>query len=263
MLGLVSAGQQVDPSAVEWLLSAQAPDGGWGSPDATGISLHVLAALDQDQYGEAIQSAVESLQATQQTDGGWGFDSPSSVNSTSEVMQGLTAAGENPFDPTWSVVTSGTLRNGADFALAQQGANGCWPNLFGEGDDPYATTDGIILLSLAPPWGAVAQGEEPEEAAATQTVPATAEPAETLEAVVEATEVVPSPTALPDVAEATVETEVAQVTATAAPQDTAAPTLTPTADDRGASTGNPLLWVALGAGLLVLVVAYFVYQSRR
>jgi hypothetical protein len=43
----------------------------------------------------------------------------------------------------------GTLTNAADAVLAMQGDNGCWPNLFGPGDDPYSTTDAIQLLALA------------------------------------------------------------------------------------------------------------------
>jgi hypothetical protein len=37
--------------------------------------------------------------------------------------------------------------------MAQQEPNGCWPNTFGPGDDPYSTTDAIILLAQQPGWG--------------------------------------------------------------------------------------------------------------
>src|SRR5690606_30446131 len=99
MLGLLAAGQDVDPAAEEWLLSAQLEDGGWGDADATGISLQVLTILEDEAYEDVIAQALDGLHATQQADGGWGFELPSSVNSTSEVAQGLTAVGENPFIP--------------------------------------------------------------------------------------------------------------------------------------------------------------------
>jgi hypothetical protein len=36
--------------------------------------------------------------------------------------------------------------------MSGQGDNGCWPNAFGPGDDPFSTTDAIIALSLEPGW---------------------------------------------------------------------------------------------------------------
>lgn len=267
MLGLLAAGQDVDPAAEEWLLSAQAADGGWGSADATGISLQVLALLDDEAHEEAITQALENLQAMQQADGGWGFELPSSVNSTSEVAQGLTAVGENPFDPSWSVVMSGTLRNAADVALWQQGDNGCWPNLFGEGDDPYATTDGIILLSLSPPWGAGFEGEVQTEPEAPAEVAATAEAEETPEVVVEETEVVPSPTAEEEVAQET-EAPETEAPATEPPAEVQEPAVTPTtaasadaADDAG---GVPVwIWVVAAVVLLALAGIFFALSRRR
>lgn len=266
MLGLLAADQQVDPSADEWLLSAQGEDGGWGDADATGISLQVLALLDDGAHEDAIAQALDSLRAIQQTDGGWGFELPSSVNSTSEVAQGLTAVGENPFAPGWSVVVSGTLRNAADVGLSEQGDNGCWPNLFGEGDDPYATTDGIILLSLSPPWGA-----DPESGPATETdapaeVAATAEAEETPEVVVEETEIVPSPTADEEVAEGAETPEpAAQPTEppSSVEEPAATPTMTPSEVVEEAG-GVPLwIWVVAAIVLLALAGLFFALSRRR
>lgn len=272
MLGLLSAGIDPDPSAVAWLLAAQGEDGSWGSPDTTGISLQALVQLGGEPYEEPIAGGVASLRATQQADGGWGFAFPSSVNSTAEVAQGLALAGENPFDPTWSVVTSGTLRNGADFTLAQQGANGCWPNLFGEGDDPYATTDGIILLAQQAGFGVLepeageAEGEAEEQAEPTPEPAAVATPTE--EVIVEATEVVPSPTAeAPEldeelVPEAEDGAEDAPATAVAAgsgePEDAAQGDGVQGNGAQGDEFDwSLLLWIAVGFALLLLVMAYF------
>ncbi|MFW5940439.1 MAG: prenyltransferase/squalene oxidase repeat-containing protein [Chloroflexota bacterium] len=173
MLGLASIGEPVDSTAVEWLLAAH-EDGDWGGPDATGISLQALAASGE-LPDDVREMALEQLQEQQLADGGWGMEAPSSPNSTSEVAQGLAAAGQNPFDPAWSRVMSGTLQNAADVVLAQQADNGCWPNLFGPGDDPYGTTDAMLLLMLTPEWGAVAPQADDAQQEATATATLTAE----------------------------------------------------------------------------------------
>jgi hypothetical protein len=163
--GLLAAGLEPDPTAVAWLLDNH-DDGDWGGgPDANGLALYVLARLDVTPA-----EAIEVLRQSQQADGGWGFDS-ASPSSSLEVARGLVAAGENPFAPQWSRVVSGTLTNAADAVLAMQGDDGCWPNLFGPGDDPYSTTDAIQLLALTAeaPFGlaetAVAAEPEPEPTA--------------------------------------------------------------------------------------------------
>lgn len=143
MLGLLAAGEAVDETAVSFLLNSHT-SGDWGGPDSNGIALNVLGNL-----GQPVLEAIANLQATQLPDGGWGFD-VSNPSSSSEVVQGLKASGENPYGPEWSQIVSGTLTNAADVVMAQQGENGCWPNLYGPGDDPYGTTDAIILLMVEP-----------------------------------------------------------------------------------------------------------------
>ncbi len=147
MLGLLAVNELVDLSAADFLLDAQV-DGDWGGPDANGISLNTLGRL-----GFTLPQAIDNVRAKQEADGGWGFGVPSDPSSSSEVVQGLIQNDENPFSPEWSKVVSGTLANAADLVLAQQGDNGCWPNRWGPGDDPFATTDGILLLVQQPDWG--------------------------------------------------------------------------------------------------------------
>ncbi len=147
MLGLMAAGEMVDPAAVDFLLDAQI-DGDWGAPDGNGISLHVLGRL-----GISVPEAIDNLRGTQEADGGWGFGVPSDPSSSSEIVQGLIQNKENPFSPGWSKVANGTISNAADMVLGQQGASGCWPNRWGPGEDPFATTDGIMLLVQQPDWG--------------------------------------------------------------------------------------------------------------
>jgi hypothetical protein len=147
MLGLMAAGETVDPAAVDFLLDAHI-DGDWGAPDGNGISLNVLGRL-----GIGVPEAIANLRETQAADGGWGFDLPSDPSSSSEVVQGLIQSRENPFSPAWSKVVSGTISNAADMLLAQQGESGCWSNSWNLAEDPFFTTDGIMLLVQQPDWG--------------------------------------------------------------------------------------------------------------
>jgi hypothetical protein len=147
MLGLWHSGFPVDPSAVTWLLNAQS-NGNWGDADANGISLNILGRLGI----EAPANSSDHLRQTQQADAGWGFGLPSNPNSSSEVVQGLVQHGQNPFDPTWSEVVSGTVVNVADTVMAQQADNGCWLDFFGTMADPFSTTDAILLLLQQPDW---------------------------------------------------------------------------------------------------------------
>lgn len=148
MLGLLDADQTVAPSAVDFLFNAQ-EGGDWGDDDSNGIALQVLSELDIP----VPNGAVSTLRANQAADGGWGFGGVASPNSTSEVVQGLVGIGENPFVPTWSKVVSGTVTSPSDAVLSTQAENGCWPNLFGPGDDPFSTTDAVVMLTQRPGWG--------------------------------------------------------------------------------------------------------------
>ncbi|MFN2137267.1 MAG: prenyltransferase/squalene oxidase repeat-containing protein [Candidatus Promineifilaceae bacterium] len=142
MLGLILSGETPDQSAVDFLVNGHEA-GNWGDADQNGIALNVLGRLAIEE-----PSGVTNLAATQLPDGGWGYEaSPSNPSSTSEVIQGLVAQGENPFSPIWSQIINGKLANGADAVMAQQLENGCWPNYDGSLDDPYSTSDAIVLLS--------------------------------------------------------------------------------------------------------------------
>jgi len=256
MLGLLSAGLEVDPTAVDWLLSAH-DNGDWGGADSTGISMNVLARL-----GIILPDSLDVLRNSQELDGGWGFGS-ANPNSSSEVVQGLVVAGENPFAPAWSKVISGTLSNAADAILRQQGHNGCWPNLFGPGDDPFATTDAVLLLVQQPGWESLRE--------ITPAVPTLVEgpgnetptPVATLGQPMDATEI-PVPANTPTV-RPTVQTS---ATAFAAengqqPIPTAEPTSKPIAaqDGPAGTTGVPAALI-IAAAVIVIGGAGYLYWSR-
>lgn len=148
MLGLLSAGEPIAPPAMAFLLDADT-DGNWGDSDSNGIVMQVLGLASKATPAGTIQA----LHASQSADGGWGFDGAASPSTSSEVIQGLVSVGLNPFSPDWSRIVDGRITSAADAIMAQQGDNGCWPNAFGSGDDPYSTTDVILLLTRRPGWG--------------------------------------------------------------------------------------------------------------
>lgn len=148
MLGLLAAKEPVAPTSIDFLLAAQS-NGDWGDPDSNGIALQVLNWLSHGTRS----STMVALRETQNDDGGWGFGGVSNPSTSSEVVQGLSGIGLNPLGPDWSRVVNGRLSNAADIVMAQQGNNGCWPNAFGPGDDPYSTTDAILLLTRQAGWG--------------------------------------------------------------------------------------------------------------
>ena len=147
MLGLLAAGYRPAPTAVAWLLNAQA-NGDWGFPDADGTSVNVLG-----QLGLVPPGAIAHLAETQLADGGWNaFAAEANVSSTSEVVLGLASAGRNPYNPRWSKIVSGTFSSPADIALRAQQADGCWLDFFGTTPDPFSITDAIMLLLQDAEW---------------------------------------------------------------------------------------------------------------
>lgn len=144
MLGLLASGNDVDPTAVDYLLYSH-KQGDWGGPDSNGAAMNVLGRL-----GIPVSQAVSFAMSTQQADAGWGFGGPTDPSATSEIVQGLVQQGENPFSPEWSKLVDGKMVNPADAIMALQQENGCWPNQYGPGDDPFGTTDSVLLLTQAP-----------------------------------------------------------------------------------------------------------------
>ena len=246
MLGLLAAGETVDETAVTFLLDPQT-NGDWGGPDSNGIALNVLG-----QLGIPVFEAIDNLRLTQLPDGGWGFD-VSNPSSSSEVVQGLKAVGENPYGPEWSQIVSGTLTSAADVVMAQQGENGCWPNLYGPGDDPYGTTDAIILLMQEPG----AAGPVPMLLDAPVEEPVAEEPVE-------------QPTDVP-MEEPTVEPmpEPTDVPATAVPEPTAAPSVEEAAPElisepapEAAESNSTAPIIAVIAALLLVVGGAYWYMKK-
>ncbi|MCA9982376.1 MAG: hypothetical protein KDD89_16135, partial [Anaerolineales bacterium] len=152
IMALVAAGESLNSldTAVAFLQNEQLADGSWGDLDATGLALNVLGRLPLTDTA-LFTPTLATLHDSQLASGGWtGFGDSASPSSTSEVWQGLVQIEQNPSAPAWRVVVSGTLTSPAEAILAQQGTDGCWPNLFGPGADPFGTTDAIMLLTTPP-----------------------------------------------------------------------------------------------------------------
>ncbi len=264
MVGAIAAGYGEDVlfPAVNYLLVA-GPEGDWGDPDANGLALQILGTL-----GFNVAETVEAVRASQLPDGGWGFD-VSNPNSTSEVVRGLIAAGANPFNPDWSVVISGTLRSPVEAVLATQGENGCWPNLYGPGDDPFATTDAILLLMAQPEgWDAAATVITPIDATNTSVestpIPTPApELTATPEAYVAPTTEPPLPTDVPAdyVPPATQPAPTATLNTDRTNPERPTPTIMVETGPQTANSGSSI-WVFVIA-LIVVVVGLGAYLTMR
>jgi energy-coupling factor transport system substrate-specific component len=103
LMALRAAGQRAGSApvrrAADYLVAAQAPEGGWGfvpkavsDVDDTGAVLQALAAAGR--RGEAMAGGAQYLREVQSGDGGWGqlTGRASNAQSTSWAVQGLVAA---------------------------------------------------------------------------------------------------------------------------------------------------------------------------
>ena len=171
MLGLAAAGETVPPQAVQTLLNAAAPEGGWAfapelreaDVDTTGLVLQALAAAGAPLDHPSIQNAKLFLARQQNDDGGFSARravqtasrvasaaSPSNAPSTALAVMGLRAMGENPLGPAWQ--KGG--RTPLDALVALQGPDG---GLRGAGgpNDLQATAQALpaLLGKVYPPRG--------------------------------------------------------------------------------------------------------------
>lgn len=193
MLGLVAAGEPVDPAAVDWLVAAQAGDGdiagSWddgfgtaGNTDATALAAMALLAAGSADAAAAADTALAFLEATQLADGGWGYapEQALSVNSTALAVQALVAGGRD-------------AAPGIAALLGVQGESGAFQTDFGSGpaDDFYATAQTIPAVA-GRPYPLVV-----EPAQAEPTPEPTAEPAATDAPTEPTAEPTPGPTPTP------------------------------------------------------------------
>jgi hypothetical protein len=122
VMALRAAGEPAGSATVQWLVSSQNADGGFGvaresasDSDMTGAALQALVTVGRKRGG-AVRRAVEWLQANQNDDGGFGQfkGRDSNAQSTSYAVQGLLAAGAG----------NGTISRARAYLLRLQRADG-------------------------------------------------------------------------------------------------------------------------------------------
>ncbi len=117
MLGMLAAGQPVDPAMLDGLIARQTDDGGWSFDGQTGPDLMdsnttalVIEALVAGGRGDdpAIDTAFAALKRFRSADGGFAYQLTepltADANSTALVLQALIAAGEDPAGEEWGDV---------------------------------------------------------------------------------------------------------------------------------------------------------------
>ncbi len=112
------------------LLDEQTADGGWGTPDQTGLVLEAVAEFGLTAGDSAVNDAIRYLERVQSSDAAW--SSPLSVNqlhATWRVLKGLRAAQSDP--------NSAMIRRAIAWLNRKQHAGGAW------GESTNADTDGL------------------------------------------------------------------------------------------------------------------------
>lgn len=148
ILALSATGKEVPGAALNWLVGAQAADGGWafdGAKEAgkadtntTGLVLQALAGHGNTRFIGG--QALTYLHAQQNADGGFAYqkapDAASDSNSTALVIMGLRAAGENPAGASWRQGGKSPL----DLLLSLQNTDGAFRYQAGQADDNAGAT---------------------------------------------------------------------------------------------------------------------------
>lgn len=111
ILGLTAAGEEVPPTATQWLTKGQLSSGGWswsGDPpagtDTTAQAIQALIAAGEPPTSTSVVSAVNYLRSIQGEDAGFcnspTYGTDSNTDSTAAAIQALLAAGEDLADWT-------------------------------------------------------------------------------------------------------------------------------------------------------------------
>ncbi len=190
LMALHFAGRRYDPGfarALDWLLSMQNPDGGWGAfdrnvnlkvleylpwadhnalldpstADITGRILQLLGHLGLGGESRFVRRAIRFLRKAQEPDGSWfGRWGVNYVHGTWQVLMGLRAIGVDPREG-WIQRASGWLRS-------VQNLDGGWGESCRSYDEPGFKGHGPSTPSQTA-WGTMgllASGAAPSDAAA-------------------------------------------------------------------------------------------------
>jgi squalene-hopene/tetraprenyl-beta-curcumene cyclase len=146
--------------AIDWILSMQCKNGGWGSfdkdndkmvfqnipfadhnamldpptVDITGRVLEMLATYGYDRNDLRVKKALKFIRAEQEPDGSWfGRWGVNYIYGTMQVLRGLEAIGVDHHEPY--------VQQGAEWLRMVQNSDGGWGETCGSYDDP--TTKGV------------------------------------------------------------------------------------------------------------------------
>ncbi|HEX9118678.1 MAG TPA: hypothetical protein VGA61_21610 [Anaerolineae bacterium] len=158
--GLARAGVAVPPAAVDALLAARLPDGGWfwafqgetSDLDTTGFVLDILSTYGGLRCAPALAPAADYVAGQQAAAGAWGATTPPgppNANSTALAVAGLAAAG---YDLAGDVRLTRAGRDPLASLLAFQEASGAFVYIPQPGREEVrlaATTDALTALAPA------------------------------------------------------------------------------------------------------------------
>lgn len=153
ILGAVALSETVPASAVNALVAAAQPAGGWEwapgwgvDTNATAVALQALIAAGVPLSAPAVADGLAWLGAAQNDDGGFPYSpgpgADSDVNSTAYVVQAILAAGQDPDGPAWTVAGHSAL----DYLLEMQLPDGSLEWQSGSGANLLATQQAIPAL---------------------------------------------------------------------------------------------------------------------
>jgi hypothetical protein len=114
ILGAAAISDTVPTAAIETLVAAALPDGGWewqagfgADTNTTALAIQALIATGTPVSDTVVLDALDFLKSAQQENGGFSYDQAgefgSDANSTAYVLQAIAAAGQNPLSDEWLV----------------------------------------------------------------------------------------------------------------------------------------------------------------
>jgi hypothetical protein len=155
ILGTRSLSQSVPVTSIQYLCSAQQPNGGWewqagfgSDTNSTALAIQALVSVGEPVTSSAIVSGLNYLKSAQNLDGGFTYDpaSPwgtaSDANSTAYIIQALLAVGHDPITGTWAVTGS----NPISYLVSMQLPDGSFEYQQGLGADQLATQQAVPAL---------------------------------------------------------------------------------------------------------------------
>jgi prenyltransferase beta subunit len=148
IIGLAANNASIPTEAVDWLSSAQLPDGSWNDGygsylDTTPLAIMALISSEHREVdAPEILMAMDFLKNNQQPNGGWQteWDTTSNASTTGTIVQAIKAVGQAPMSVDWQQGEA----NPQKVLLSLQQEDGA---IGGDFTNAYSTADAILGLS--------------------------------------------------------------------------------------------------------------------